>query len=118
MDDTLQRRLAAAVLMLSLGLSGCGGRSTAPAEPEPTSAPAIAAAKSLGISLCDEFLDRYAACIEQAPAEAKATMRTALATWRGTWTPLSANPLMRDVLAQSCTTAASTVDGQLRAFGC
>ena len=110
------------VTAVALLIAGCGGKTTdappaaAAASAEP--APATARSGEFGVAVCDDFLRRYAACIERAPAEAQGSMRTALDTWRGTWKPLLANPLLRDVLVQSCTTAAGTVEGQLRGYGC
>lgn len=107
------------VTAFALLMAGCGGESTE-APPAAAAEPAPAATRSgeFGVAVCDDFLRRYAACIERAPAEAQGSMRTALETWRGTWKPLLANPLLRDVLVQSCTTAAGTVEGQLRGHGC
>ena len=88
-----------------------------------TSSPAAttkpASGEKIGIADCDDFLDKYEACVsDKVPAAARAQYEASLKQWRDSWRQMAANPQTKASLAQACKTAAEQTKASMSSFGC
>ena len=90
---------------------------TAPAS---SSGPSTAAAgDKIGIAVCDDFIEKYDACVtDKVPAAVRAQYTTMLSQWRDSWKKLSGNPDTRGSLAEACKSAMEQARTQMRAYNC
>lgn len=90
------------------------------AAPAATDAAApVAAADSVGIPECDDYLTKVSACLtDKVPAEQRAMFQTGLDSSRTAWKQAAANPASKASLAQACSTALAQSKTQFSAFGC
>ena len=115
----------------------CGGDKPSPAPPTPgggstataaaPAAPATATAglapaggaADIGIAECDEFLEKYEACVnDHVPAATKAQFQMSMDQWRKTWKSIAAQPAARPSLVQACQQALDTTRQATTAYGC
>lgn len=69
-----------------------------------------AAARKLGVPVCDEYIDKYSKCIEENLAEpSKETSRKALNTQIEAWAKLASSAEHHEGLAQACKTSMDAV---------
>lgn len=119
------------IVLAALSLSACNKaeESTAaaaatPAAPtaaaEPSEAPAVAASgDSIGIAACDDYLDKYEACIsEKVPAEVRATLKTSLDQTRDAWRSTMSSGAAKDQLEAACKTMYDSAKASMSAYGC
>lgn len=85
----------------------------------PAAAAPVAAADSVGIPECDDYLTKVSACLtDKVPAEQRAMFQTGLDSSRTAWKQAAANPASKASLAQACSTALAQSKTQFSAFGC
>jgi hypothetical protein len=139
-----RQSLLALLTLAALGLTACqreaAAPTTAPAAPAPTAeaAPATPAAVDnptdpvppttaavgasgdpIGVPECDDFLNKYQACIaDKVPAESRAALEMGMTQWRDSWRQLAANPQTKDALVQACNMSREQSKGALAAYGC
>jgi hypothetical protein len=110
LKDMLKIALAAALL-------ACGCKERPPARPGGAAGDA-AAATSIGVPACDEYLDKVARCISTLSEESANAMRETAAESRRAWQELAATEDGRAVLADACKAALETTEASARAAGC
>lgn len=90
--------------------------------PATTSSPAATTTGSgekIGIAECDDFLDKYEACVsDKIPASARAQYQPMIAQWRKSWHDLAANPQTKSTLAAQCKTIAQQYSQTMKPMGC
>jgi hypothetical protein len=95
---------------------------TTTASPAATGSPAATATSSgdkIGIAECDDFLDKYDACVtDKIPAAARAQYQSSLTQWRKSWRDAAANPQTKATLAQQCKMIAEQTSQSMKTFGC
>jgi len=95
-------------------VSACGG--SAP-EPAPSAA-ALAPDAPFEVAACDTFLQKYAACIEQASEDVRDGLRGQLARRRQAWAKVAVLDATKSTLATLCVEASRQVPTELESYGC
>lgn len=93
----------------------------AAAEPakEAPQAEAAAAADSVGIPECDEYLSKYAKCVEGSVPEAgRATMEKNIAQMRAAWKQAAQTDAGKQGLPTACKTALDSAKQAMAAYNC
>jgi hypothetical protein len=126
----IQFRPAVLALGLALVLTACQqqsaptaaapsapARAAAPATPAP--AAAAATADSVGIAECDDYLNKYQACVQsKVPEAARATLIQSLDQTRAAWRTTLAAPGGKDSLAAACKQMRDATRASMSAYGC
>jgi len=99
--------LGVGALMLACGGGGdsAGGGTTASGD-------------KIGVAECDEYIQKYEACVGKVPAAAQATYKQSLDTMRTTWKKAAETPQGKAALAQGCKQALETAKASMSSFGC
>ena len=128
----IQLRPAVLALGLALVLTACKQQSAptaaapaapapaaAPAAPAPAPAAATATADSVGIPECDDYLNKYQACVQsKVPEAARATLIQSLDQTRAAWRTTLAAPGGKDSLAAACKQMRDATKASMSAYGC
>ena len=94
---------------------------TPAAAPAPAATPAApaATASSIGIAECDDYLNKYQACVEsKVPEAARATLIQSLDQTRAAWRSAIATPAGKDSLAAACKQMRDSARASMSAYGC
>jgi flagellar hook-associated protein FlgK len=115
-----QRIFRAVASCLVLAGVACGGEKGASSSaPAADTAAKPASASSVGVAECDDYIQKYEACVSnKVPAQAQASMRAAFDQMRTTWKQTAANPQARASLASACTQAKDMARQSMQAYGC
>ena len=117
MNRTFRHPLALALL---LALSACQQQSaptaaSAPAKP----ATAQASAGNIGIPECDDYLNKYQACVEsKVPESARVALKLSLDQTRTAWRNAATTPGGKEGLAAACKQARDASKTSMSAYGC
>lgn len=85
----------------------------------PAGATTTAAAGAIGVAECDEYINKYEACVKgKVPENMRATVQTSLDASRRAWRDAAANPTTKASLPQLCKTAMDTARASMKAYGC
>jgi len=112
-----------------LALSGCNttktdtSDSTPPkkTDTKPAENPTTASASGdkIGVAECDEYLDKYEACISsKAPEAARPQLKSSMETTRKSWKEIASTPEGKSGLAMTCKTALDTTKQSMASYGC
>lgn len=110
-------------LAAALTLAACQQQSAPPATtaapaPKATAAPA-ATADSIGVAECDDYLNKYQACVEsKVPETARAMLKQSLDQTRASWRTAAAAPGGKESLATACKQAREASKASMSAYGC
>jgi hypothetical protein len=84
-----------------------------------TSTTTETASTKIGVPECDDYLDKYEACVTgKIPAAARATYQSTLETTRKSWRDLAATPTGKAGLATACKAATDAAKQAMSSFGC
>jgi curli biogenesis system outer membrane secretion channel CsgG len=127
-------RPAVLALGLSLVLAACQQQSAPTAANPPASAPAAASAAapaptrdaapaatagSIGIAECDDYLNKYQACVQsKVPEGTRAALIQSLDQTRAAWRTTLAVPGGKDSLAAACKQMRDATKASMSAYGC
>ena len=124
----LRKSQALLALCLVLALSACQQQSAPTAAPAASAPPARAAtpaaaapatADSVGVPECDEYLNKYQACVDsKVPEAARAAFRQSLDQTRGAWRTALTTPGAKEGLASACKQARDATRASMSAYGC
>lgn len=125
-----QRSLCAA-LVATIALAACGGgasqEQSAPQAPPATQAPAATTAAApaatgaaeFGVPECDEYINKYVACIDsKVPEAGRAMIRQQLDQTKAQWKQAASTPEGKAGLAGACKTMTETAKTAMAAYGC
>ncbi|HYG81893.1 MAG TPA: hypothetical protein VD861_15955 [Pyrinomonadaceae bacterium] len=85
----------------------------------PATTTTTASGDKIGVPECDDFIDKYEACITgKVPEAARAQWNSTLQQWRSSWKQLAANPQTRSSLASACKMAADQSRQSMQPYGC
>jgi hypothetical protein len=111
-------------LAIGVAAAGCSGESTPPpastmaAQPAAT-APAAAAAGDFGVPACDQYMRKYAACVDsKVPEGARAMMKESMMQTHLAWKQAASTPEGRNALTASCTQAEAMAKQAMASYGC
>jgi hypothetical protein len=94
-------------------------RAAAPAAPAPAPAAAAATADSVGIPQCDDYLNKYQACVQsKVPEASRAMLILSLDQTRAAWRTTLAAPGGKDSLAAACKQMRDATRASMSAYGC
>ncbi|MBN2369126.1 MAG: hypothetical protein JXO72_01420 [Vicinamibacteria bacterium] len=112
---TAMGRIGLAILLCSV-VTACGGNKPADTRESVNSA---ASAGEIGVPECDEYLDKYQACIEdKAPEAVRTSLVQALDQTRAGWKKAAATTQGKEGLAMACKQAQETARQAMTAYGC
>jgi hypothetical protein len=89
-----------------------------------TSTPATTTTKTssgekIGIAACDDFIDKYEACVNaKVPEAQRAQYQSTLKQWRDSWRELAKNPMTKGTLEAGCKQAAEQAKNSMKAYDC
>jgi hypothetical protein len=125
MSDKSTYRRAPLALVLMLALAACQQQAAppattaAPAQPVAAAPAAVAASDSIGIAECDDFLNKYHACVDsKVPEAARAALKQSLDQTRNAWRTAMTTPGGKDTLAAACKQAHDASKASMAAYGC
>lgn len=73
----------------------------------------------IGVAECDEYLDKYEACISsKVPEAARAQLKSSLDTTRKSWKEIASTPEGKSGMAVTCKTAMDAAKQSMSAYGC
>jgi len=118
----IDARSLAGALVLALAACG-GGDKAAPAGTQGAGAPAAAAAPAttadFGVPECDEYLAKYAACVDsKVPEGIRGTVRQQIDQTKAAWKQAAATPQGKAGLALGCKQAMDAAKAATAAYGC
>ncbi len=112
-----------------LALSGCNtaktdsSDSTPPnkTDSKPADNPNTTTSNSgdkIGVAECDEYLDKYEACVSsKVPEAARGQLKASMETTRKSWKEIAATPEGKSGLAMTCKTALDTAKQSMASYG-
>jgi hypothetical protein len=88
-------------------------------EEASTSSAAPSSADSTGVPECDEYLNKYEACVkEKVPAVARPQIEQSIKTMRESYKQAAANPASKASLAQTCKQTLEATKSAMAPHGC
>ena len=91
----------------------------APTTPPPAATAAPATADSVGVPECDNYINKYMACVSgKVPEASRAQLQASLDQMRTAWKQAAATDAGKASLAQACTAANDAAKRSMAAFGC
>ena len=126
--------LTATLLAAAVGFSACGGSTTNTATTNTANKAATnaattaansaantttASADKIGIPECDDYIEKYEACVNSKVPEAqRAALKSAFETARNSWKQAAANPQGKAAIASGCKQAHDMAKQQMSAYSC
>jgi hypothetical protein len=113
--------------MLAAACGGAGTQSAPPPQQKPAAPPTTAAAQppaatttasEFGVKECDDYIQKYLACIDKAPEAARAMVRQSLDQTKAQWKHAAATPQGKASLASGCKMAHDMAKQSMSAYGC
>uniref|UniRef100_UPI0021491425 hypothetical protein n=1 Tax=Tahibacter caeni TaxID=1453545 RepID=UPI0021491425 len=88
--------------------------------PPPAATPAPAAtADAIGVPECDNYINKYMACVSgKVPEASRAQLQASLDQMRQAWKQAAATEAGKASLAQACVAANDAAKSSMSAFGC
>ncbi|HEX8709979.1 MAG TPA: hypothetical protein VF723_17190 [Pyrinomonadaceae bacterium] len=71
-----------------------------------------------GVAVCDEYLEKFEACLSKVPEAARAQYKSSFEQTRKTWRDAAATPQGKAGLTQGCQAALNAAKQSMGAFGC
>lgn len=121
----MSRRSFFLALTAAFAVTACGGGGSqqAAAPPAPTStatpAPAPTGVSEFGVPECDDYLNKYVACIDSKVPEAmRVVIRQSLDETKAQWKQVASTPEGKTGLAAACKAASEATKSAMSAYGC
>jgi hypothetical protein len=78
-----------------------------------------ASADKIGVAECDDFLEKYEACVTtKVPEAARASFNSSMQQWRSSWKQLASNPQTKGTLADVCKKSLESAKQSLSTYSC
>ena len=113
--------LFALSLLLSAAMLACGGaeNTNTANSGAANSGGATASGDKIGVAECDEFIQKYEACINsKVPETARSMVKANLDSMRNAWKQAAATPQGKAGLAQGCKQALDQAKTTMGSYGC
>ena len=112
--------LFALSLLLSAAMLACGGaENTNTANSGAANSGATASGDKIGVAECDEFIQKYEACINsKVPETARSMVKANLDSMRNAWKQAAATPQGKAGLATGCKQALEQAKTTMGSYGC
>jgi hypothetical protein len=73
----------------------------------------------IGVAECDQYLEKYEACVKgKVPEAARAPMQSSIEQMRQSWKDVAAHPQAKTTLAAGCKQAQEAAKQTMSAYGC
>ena len=73
----------------------------------------------IGVAECDDFLEKYEACVTtKVPEAARASFNSSMQQWRSSWKQLASNPQTKGTLADACKKSLESAKQSLSTYSC
>ena len=109
--------LFCACLLLGALLMACGGGDNA--NTANTAGGTTAAGDKIGVAECDEFIQKYEACVNsKVPETARSMVKANLDSMRTAWKKAAETPAGKAGLAQGCKQALDNAKTSMGSYGC
>lgn len=90
-----------------------------PADTTTTTTTTTTTAEPIGVAECDDFLNKYEACVAaNVPADVQASFQQGMTQWRDSWLQLAQNESTKPSLAQACTQAREQAKTSMAQYNC
>jgi hypothetical protein len=126
LNRTIGVTLAAGMLAAACG--GGGTQSAPPPQQKPAAPPATVAAQppattvaagEFGVKECDDYVQKYLACVDsKVPEAARSMVRQSLDQAKAQWKQAASTPQGKASLASGCKTAHDLARQSMAAYGC
>jgi len=102
------------------GASPAATKETKAADIKPAATPAAtASADKVGVAECDEYLEKYEACIKsKVPAAVAPSLEASITATRNSWKSVAANPQTKGTLAAACTSILESTKKSTASYNC
>jgi hypothetical protein len=119
----ISKRVVSGAVVLVSGLvvsMACGGSSSSTSTPSATAGSSSAGntAAQFGVPECDDYIQKYLACIEKMPGGAQSGARTTLDSTREQWKQAAATEAGKSALAMTCKAAVDSARTATTPYGC
>ena len=81
------------------------------------SLPAVAQDK-VGIAACDDFLEKYEACVPKMPAASQQAVKDSIVQMRTAWKAAAGDASSKAALESACKSSADSMKQSMSAYGC
>jgi hypothetical protein len=81
------------------------------------SLPAVAQDK-VGVAACDDFLEKYEACVPKMPAASQQAVKDSIVQMRTAWKASATDANSRTALESACKSTASSMNQSMAPYGC
>ena len=109
--------LFAACLLLGAAMLACGGGETT--NTSNTAGTTTASADKVGVAECDEFIQKYEACVNsKVPESARSMVKANLDSMRTAWKKAAETPQGKAGLATGCKQALEQAKTSMGSYGC
>jgi hypothetical protein len=82
-------------------------------------APAAVSAGDFGVPACDQYMRKYAACVDsKVPEAAREMMKQQMQQTHLAWKQAASTPEGRNALTSACTQAEATAKQAMASYGC
>ena len=96
-----------------------GDKATTSTPATTTTTTKTSSGEKIGIAACDDFIDKYDACVtSKVPEAQRATYQSTLKQWRDSWRELAKNPMTKGTLEAGCKQAAEQAKTSMKAYDC
>ena len=109
---------ASALFLCAVLVAACGGGRGAGGNASTAAAPA-SKSSDVGIAECDQFLNKYYACVEsKVPDSVRPTLRQSIEQMKAAWRQAAATPQGKAGLTQACVQAEAQAKVSMTAYNC
>jgi hypothetical protein len=111
--------LFALCLLVGAAMLACGGGATDNAANTTNTAGTTASGDKIGVAECDEFIQKYEACVNsKVPETARSMVKANLDAMRNAWKQAAATPQGKAGLATGCKQALEQAKTSMGSYGC
>jgi hypothetical protein len=78
----------------------------------------VLAQEKVGIAACDDFLEKYEACVPKMPAASQQAVKDSIIQMRSAWKTAATDANSKAALETSCKSTAQSMNQSMSAYGC
>jgi hypothetical protein len=78
----------------------------------------VLAQEKVGIAACDDFLDKYEACVAKMPAATQQSVKDSIVQMRSAWKAAAGDAGSKAALESSCKSTSESMNQSMSAYGC
>lgn len=78
----------------------------------------VLAQDKVGVAACDDFLEKYEACVAKMPAAAQQSVKDSIVQMRTAWKASATDANSRTALESACKSTAQSMNQSMAPYGC